>query len=327
MSGSQALRPLAGLVLAITLLGFPAQSSASRGRVYLSGFPALRQQHSLTCEASATSMATRAHVRESQIMSFLPRNPNPNLGFRGNPDGTQGTRLVDYGVYAGPVQKVLLHYGYKSDSLMYGDFPQIISYINRGWPVVAWVTYALQRARPRFAWWSGSQFFLVPHEHTVLITGYDSSSVVVNDPWDGGVYRYKWQSFNRAWGYFGRMALAVNPCAVPKQVTRLRSKGVTTIGMNLSWKKVPADHYQITIIRSVSGQPDTTTYKGTVPTNTFTRPSPLANANYQVTVRAVASCGSTSKATTLWIQTPAVLPTPMPSPTASPLPTHTPTTR
>ena len=154
--------------LAVILGGLP-RSAAASPVVLLAGFPALKQQRSLTCESSAASMGTRGAISEGRIMALLPHSPNPNLGFRGNPGGQQGTSLVDYGVYAGPIHTALLGLGYASDVLLYGDEATLKAYINRGWPVVAWITYNLQRAQPRLSAYQGVQFFLVPHEHAVLV--------------------------------------------------------------------------------------------------------------------------------------------------------------
>src|SRR5947209_1004740 len=120
------------VALVATVCVTPSTSSAARARVILQGFPALKQQHELTCEASAASMATRGLVTEEQLMSVMPRRANPNLGFRGNPDGLQGTKLVDYGVYAQPVHVALAKYGYNSDVLLYSSDDTIRSYLNRG---------------------------------------------------------------------------------------------------------------------------------------------------------------------------------------------------
>jgi hypothetical protein len=149
-------------LLALIVGGLPRTTSASPV-VLLSGFPTLKQERSLTCESSAASMGTRGAVSEDQIMAALPRNPNPNLGFRGNPNGRQGTSLVDYGVYAAPVHAALGKFGYNSNVLSYANDGAIKSSIDRGWPVVVWVTYQLQPAQPRLAVHDGVQFVLVPH--------------------------------------------------------------------------------------------------------------------------------------------------------------------
>jgi len=46
----------------------------------------------------------RIPLSEAEIIAALPRDDNPNLGFRGRLDGVPGG-LTDYGVYAEPIQR------------------------------------------------------------------------------------------------------------------------------------------------------------------------------------------------------------------------------
>lgn len=305
------------LSLATLFTGLPATTSASPSKAFLPGFPLLRQQHSLTCESSAASMATRGRVSERQIMGTMVRNPNPNLGFRGNPDGQQGKKLVDYGVYAEPVHQVLLRYGYRSDVLMYQGYGAIMSYINRGWPVIAWITYALQPAQPRLVWASGLPVFLVPHEHAVLIVGYDMTSVMANDPWTGKRVTYDWGNFDRAWSYFDNMALAVEPCPAPLPVSNLHVTNLATTGITWSWSPgANASRYQVTVI--LQGNQDQVVYRGVQRSTQFTLAGPGSGAVYSIVVRSLSPCGAMSSPRQLTYQTPSRLPPPPPTETPTP---------
>ena len=104
-------RLVAAILVSLAVLSIPRSSSAD-SVILLSGFPLLKQQHMLTCEAAAASMATKAVLTEAQIMARMPRSADPNRGFRGNLDGLPDPKLWNYGVYAGPVSKVLGGYGY-----------------------------------------------------------------------------------------------------------------------------------------------------------------------------------------------------------------------
>lgn len=300
----------AALVAATAFI--PSSSSAAQAPVRLTGFPTLRQQHPLTCESSAASMGTRGALTETQIMAAIPRYANPNLGFRGNPDGVQGTRLADYGVYAGPVSRALARYGYKSSVLMYAGDARIKSYINRGWPVVVWVTYALQQATPRLSIHNGVPFVLVPHEHTLLVTGYDRSTLYANDPWVGKVVRYRWRDFNRAWGYFGNMGLAIQPCPAPLPVPSIATD---LSGNTITWSWPAGKNaalYQVTVTKhtakgtAVVAQGTQTVLQTQL---TSARPGTL----YDIAVVSVSKCGGTSAAARVWFQTPKA-----PTPTATP---------
>jgi uncharacterized protein YvpB len=187
-------------------------SAASSGRtVLLKGYPVLHQQESLTCEASSASMATKAVVREGQIMKVLPRSYDPNLGLRGNPNGSQGPGLVDYGVYAAPIAGALAHFGYTTQQLSEGVDADIRSAINDGDPMIIWVTDYLRVQTPYWQVQRNHGFVLVPGEHAILVVGYTPMGVIANDPARGERVHYLWDRVNRAWGYLGRLGLVVTP--------------------------------------------------------------------------------------------------------------------
>ena len=316
------LRTLVILTLATVLSAVPGATSAQSGPLLLSGFPLLRQQHSLTCESAAASMGTRGQVTEAQIMAALPRDPDPNIGFRGNPNGQQGTSLVDYGVYAAPVSQALLRYGYRSDVLLYSSDRVLRSYLDRGWPVVTWVPYSLQPAKPRLVQHNGVQFFLVPHEHAILLVGYDRLTVLGNDPWNGKLVRYFWRDFNRGWGDFGNMALAIEPCAMTVPVDHVRVSSVTSTGVTWSWNKaLNAATYDVTVTHH--GKKDLVLYHQVQSALSVTLSNPKPGATYQIAVRSMTSCGDVASPAALWLSIPRV-PTVTPTPPVTPTPIATP---
>ncbi len=317
-------------VLVVFLLGaaagLPTPSSAQTGPLVIPGIPLMRQQHSLTCESSAVSMGTRGQIVESQLMSVMPRSANPNLGFRGSPDGRQGTKLVDYGVYAAPLQQALARFGYASSVISYGFDRDIKSFINRGWPVVAWVTYALQKATPRLVMHSGVQFVLVPHEHAITIVGYDQQTVIANDPWTARQVRYYWTDFNRSWGYFGNMALAVEPCPMAMPVQRIAVSALTSSVLTWTWAKpVGAVHYAVTVTRY--GAKARLEYNAMQDALSYSVNNPSPGKTYEIAVRSVSACGDLATPVTVDVLIPTVFPTPTPSATegTSTPPTSTPT--
>jgi uncharacterized protein YvpB len=318
------------VVLAVLLLGaaagLPTPSSAQTGPLVIPGIPLMRQQHTLTCESSAVSMGTRGQIVESQLMSVLPRSANPNLGFRGSPDGQQGMKLVDYGVYAAPLQQALFRYGYASTVISYGFDRDIKRFVNRGWPVVAWVTYALQKATPRLVMHNGVQFVLVPHEHAITIVGYDNRTMIANDPWSGRQVRYFWADFNRSWGYFGNMALAVEPCPTAVPVQHIAVTTLTNSSLTWTWARaVGAAHYAVIVTRY--GAKSRVEYNATQDASLYTVNNPSPGKTYEIAVRSVSACGDLSTPVTAVVQIPTVFPTPTPSPTESTStpPTITPT--
>jgi uncharacterized protein YvpB len=304
------LTRLIALSVIALAMGIPSPSSAQVSLTLIPGIPLLRQQHSLTCESAAVSMATRAQIAEGQLMAALPRSANPNLGFRGSPDGRQGTKLVDYGVYAAPLQAALLRFGYASQVLNFAYDASIKSFINRGWPVVAWVTYALQKATPRLVQHNGVQFFLVPHEHAITIVGYDQNTLLANDPWTGKQVRYYWQDFNRSWGYFGDMALAVEPCQTAQPVARIDVSALGTDAVTWTWAKPQgAVHFGLTVTRY--GAKSTVVFAGTQDTTQFTLNNPSPGKLYEIDVRSISACGDAAAPTTVWARIPDASPTPV----------------
>lgn len=304
------------LLLAALLLGaatgLPTRASAQTGLVIIPSIPLLRQQHSLTCESSAVSMATRAQILEGQLMSVMPRNANPNLGFRGNPTGQQGTKLIDYGVYAAPLQQALQRFGFASTVISYGFDRDIKAFINRGWPVVAWVTYGLQKATPRLVMHNGVQFVLVPHEHAITIVGYDNATLLANDPWTRTQVRYYWSEFNKSWGYFGNMALAVEPCLMAQPVQQVSVSTLSSAALTWTWAKpVGAAHFAVTVTRV--GAKSRLEYSATQDATTYTVNNPSPGKTYVITVRSVSGCGDLSAPATAIIQVPPVVPSPTPS--------------
>jgi uncharacterized protein YvpB len=179
--------------------------------------PLLEQERSLSCESSAAAMAAQYHdlaVRESDILNALPLHENPHLGFRGNVDGPHGG-LMDYGVYAGPIDEVLSELGLHVESFS-GGMDEIKAHIRQGRPVLAWITYDLQVQTPQ-QWTLAGPYgqsqavTLVPYEHAVLIVGYNREGLWIHDPFDGTRDFYTESEFWRSFGYLGHMALVIGP--------------------------------------------------------------------------------------------------------------------
>jgi len=309
---------LVGSVLVLILAAVqPWTAFAQSMQHYLAGFPTLHQKEGLTCEAAAASMGTRGAVTEGQIMALIPRNPNPFLGFRGNPAGSSGG-LANYGVYPPPIQRALAHYGYGSTVLYHVQDATLRSYINRGQPLVVWITYGMRREKPELAGAGPDRIVLVPFEHAILMTGYNATSVTGNDPWTTSVVHYKWTNFNRSWGYLGDMALAIDPCPLPAPITQLRFTGPSSSTAGAVWSWSPGAHdtsYRVRVVAAggtvISDGPQTGT--------SYTLSDPQPPGVYQVTVWAKSACGdaSTPVSTVSIVAAPAT-PTPTPTPTSLP---------
>ncbi len=201
--------------VAATVTACPASPSPRRSPLALIwDVPLYRQRHRLSCEPCAAAMAAAYYgleTSEEEILAALPRHENPHRGFRGNVDGPYGG-IVDYGVYAGPLQQVLLKLGLHAE-IMPGDphpVERIRDYIRQERLVIAWVTFDLQVQAPRRVMLTnGESVVMVPYEHTVLVVGYNRDGLWVNDPYSGTRKFYPQGEFARSFSYLGQMALVV----------------------------------------------------------------------------------------------------------------------
>jgi uncharacterized protein YvpB len=149
-------------------------------------------------------------LSEEEISEALPRNENPNLGFRGRLDGVPGG-LTDYGVYAEPIRDILEANGLEATYVEDG-LEGIKKALDKEHPVIAWVTYRLRVQQPvEITLSTGQEVKMVNYEHTVVVTGYNEEGFWVNDPFDGWEYFYKSANFARAFEYLDNMALEVAP--------------------------------------------------------------------------------------------------------------------
>jgi uncharacterized protein YvpB len=169
-----------------------------------------KQSHNLSCESSAASMVAQFHgvpLSEQEVLASLPSNRNPHLGFRGNVDGPTGG-IVDYGVYAGPIQEILNARGLQARAVTDG-IEGIKAAVARGNPVIAWVTYDCQPSTPTAKEIDGQEVTLVPNQHVVVVTGFNAEGVWANDPWDGQEDFYSMGDLQQAMSYFGDMAIEI----------------------------------------------------------------------------------------------------------------------
>lgn len=175
--------------------------------------PRDKQDYRLTCEASAASMVANFYgvfLSEREIIAALPRDENPNLGFRGKLDGVPGG-LTDYGVYAEPIREILRANGLEATYVENG-LEGIKRALDRRHPVIAWITHRLRVQEPvEITLSTGQRIKMVNYQHTVVVTGYNQEGFWANDPYDGQEYFYKGPSFARALGYLDNMALEVAP--------------------------------------------------------------------------------------------------------------------
>jgi uncharacterized protein YvpB len=173
--------------------------------------PLHKQTHTLSCEATSASMVAAffgVPLSEEEAIASLPRDENPNLGFRGDIDGPPGG-LDDYGVHAGPIRQLLTEHDLRVTDIQ-GGLEGIRSALEAGHPVIAWITYHLWEERPvELELASGATVRVVPYEHTVVLEGYTADGLWALDPYDGERQFMPWAGFERSWGYLDEMALEI----------------------------------------------------------------------------------------------------------------------
>lgn len=214
-----AARPAAGTARA-DAVPVPAHSGIETlpDQAMLAGYPQLYQQHMLTCEAAAASMATQGLVSESDIVASMPPNSDPWLGFRGAIDGhaTRADGFANYGIYAPPLAEEMREFGFQTAIISGTSAPALLRYTIGvlHLPVVVWVTYRLRKEPTIVGHAGASTFPLVKQEHARLVVGYDAAGVYSHDPIDGPRYD-RWPAFLRSWGLFDEMGLIVAPAFPP----------------------------------------------------------------------------------------------------------------
>lgn len=167
-----------------------------------------RQQHPLSCEAAAAYVAsTMLGVRldEDAILAALPRDPNPNLGFRGNVDGPTGG-TDDYGVYAPPIVIAINQLGGVRglQARQISGEVELRAEVAKGHPVVVWITSNL---RPGLRL-PQPGYYLVRGEHAVTVIGIDSSDIIASDVGGGQPRIWPMSQFLNSWKLFDYQGVA-----------------------------------------------------------------------------------------------------------------------
>jgi subtilisin-like proprotein convertase family protein/uncharacterized protein YvpB len=143
----------------------------------------------LDCESrSAVDWAKHYgfNIGELDFLNHLPRSDDPEVGFVGDPDGTWG--LIppnDYGVHAPPVSSLLQNYGLTAEAFRSLQWNDLRAEIASGNPAIVWIiggsSYNLVNGSPHLytAASTNETTIVAPHEHTVILVGYSSSTVTV----------------------------------------------------------------------------------------------------------------------------------------------------
>ncbi|MBQ4511658.1 MAG: C39 family peptidase [Anaerolineaceae bacterium] len=181
---------------------------------FVDGFVGYDQTYNLDCEArSAVDLAAwfGKNINHGEFLYYLPKSDDPNEGFVGSWTDARGNiPPASYGVYQEPVASLLRNYGLNAVGAYAFTEDALKAQIAQGKPVMVWVVGNVEigYSRPYTAASTGRTTYVVPFQHTVVVTGYDPNSVYVQD----GALRYTrdWNTFLLSWGALGNRAIYVN---------------------------------------------------------------------------------------------------------------------
>jgi uncharacterized protein YvpB len=199
--------------------------------------PVFVQELPLSCEFAGMRMVSAALLGkapdEEELISCMPRDPNPYLGFRGDPAGynrfTDGSiNWENYGAYAPAVaaalnECVLEPAGDEFEALALRDvgYDRVAEAVLNGYPVIVWVAKR-ERAETITVRAGEESVQLVFGEHVWVVVGYhEDGTFDVHDPYPQKDDRqsFQVQSFPN-WDLFDRMAVFVQPRTPEPELSR-----------------------------------------------------------------------------------------------------------
>ncbi|GAP14218.1 uncharacterized protein conserved in bacteria, partial [Longilinea arvoryzae] len=177
----------------------------------ITGYP---QTYTLSCESrSAVDWARYfgVDIAETEFLERLPLSDDPNVGFVGYyNDFTGQVPPYSYGVYADPVARLLRDYGLAAGAVKGLAVDDLRSEIAAGRPVIAWVIFGVSSGYSLdYTAADGQTTRVAPYEHTVIVIGYDETSITVLD--GAWIYQRSLDQFMNSWDVLGNMAVIYQP--------------------------------------------------------------------------------------------------------------------
>jgi uncharacterized protein YvpB len=151
-------------------------------------------------------------INELTFFNQLPHSDNPDKGFVGNVYGDWGNIPPDdYGVHAEPIAALLRNYGLSAYARRPLGWDWLRAEIAAGRPVIVWITGNVEYGIPVFyaPASDGLTTLVARYEHTVVVTGYSSSSVYYLN--GSTIYTRSINQFLASWSTMGYMAVAATP--------------------------------------------------------------------------------------------------------------------
>lgn len=188
---------------------------------YINGVPLINQFPELPtgCEVTSVAMLLNFYsinvskniLADEVVKTSLPQFKNgryegesPHKYFIGSPKSDKA-----FGVFNEPIFNLISRY--KSAQNITGcEFEEVIEQIKDNKPVMVWITRELEEVEYTSSWYVNDEIYWWPKgEHTVIITGIDETTVIVNDPYDGKEKRYELNRFKYIWELMGRQAIVI----------------------------------------------------------------------------------------------------------------------
>jgi len=190
--------------------------------------PIILQELPLSCEFAGMRMVSAALLGtapdEEELIDCMPRDPNPYLGFRGEPAGYNlfadgAINWENYGAYAPAVAEALNNCvlqrssgEFEAQALRGVSYQQVAQAVLDGYPVIVWVAKR-QDPETKTVGTPEDPVPLVFGEHVWVVVGYhEDGTFEIHDPYPqkSGKQVFRVHSFPN-WELFERMAVFVRP--------------------------------------------------------------------------------------------------------------------
>lgn len=180
----------------------------------VTGVVGRRQSLPLSCESrSAADLAAffGVIIDELEFLEALPISDDPDLGFVGDVRGEWGNLPPEaYGVHAPPVARLLRERGLNAVAQRHMAWDDLRAELAAGRPVMVWVTGHVEEGDGVvYTASDGRRTVVARFEHTVIVIGYDETSVLIVD--GANTYRRSLEVFLASWGALRNMAITAAP--------------------------------------------------------------------------------------------------------------------
>lgn len=159
----------------------------------------------------------KVSVTPDELIEKLPKGEGPNLEngifyggdpeieFVGDPKDLHG-----YGVFQKPIFELASHYRKGMVDYTGHSLQDVLSLVRQQIPVQVWVSIGLKDTGVCHTWAyrdTGKEIKWICNLHSVIVIGYNSTSVYVSDSYTGKIESYSRTQFEKIYNLFGKRAL------------------------------------------------------------------------------------------------------------------------